>query len=150
MSEIFLAQSDTTAGFLSKSDTLICKIKQKNKAILLESCDLSHIKHISRIPKVLQKSIRRSKKTSFIFPNNRSFRLVCEDCNPCNLANLHHRFLRQFGSLFSSSANKTAHKFNYDFAFESADIIIFDKRGIYEDSPSKIFKIRKNKLKKMR
>lgn len=142
---IFLAQSDTTAGFLSRSDIRICEVKQKSKAILLESCDLAHIKQVSRIPPILNKSIRRIKKTSFIFPNNRSFRVVCEDCDV-----LHYRFLRRFGMLYSSSANKNTMKFDYDFAFKNADIIIYDNRGIYENTPSRIFNVRKNRLKKIR
>lgn len=146
-SVIFLAQSDTTVGFLSKNKERICQIKHspKNKAILMESCDLAHIKRISRIPTILKKSIRRAKKVSFIFPNNYAFRVVSED-----FSKSHYRFLRQFGLLFSSSANKNAMKFDYDFAINNADIIVCDNRGIYENAPSHIFKIQKNALKKIR
>ena len=156
---IFLAQSDTTAGFLSanRAQILNAKHSPKNKAILRESCDLAHIKALTRIPRILQKQMRRAKKSTFIFDNNLSFRVIFAESNGESSpnsrdlgANLHHAFLKRFGTLFSSSANKTGQNFNANFALKNADIIVCDSRGIYEDSPSHIFKTRKSKLKKIR
>ena len=141
---LFLAQSDTTAGFLSKSKNRILSAKQnsQSKPILAESNSLDLIKKHSRIPQKINKAIRRSKKTTFIFQNNKSFRLVCD--------NLHSIFLGNFGLLYSSSANLYRHRFDLNFAINSADILIMDKRGIFETTPSKIFKIRKDRIKKIR
>ncbi len=151
---IFLAQSDTTAGFLSANQMQILNAKNspKNKAILRESCDLSHIKDLSKIPQILCKRIRRAKKTTFIFDNGLSFRVVSESrADSSNKgANLHHAFLKRFGILFSSSANKNGKNFDLRFALQNADIIVRDSRGIYEDLPSTIFKAKKSKLKKIR
>lgn len=155
---IFLAQSDTTAGFLSANQMQILNAKNspKNKAILRESCDLSHIKDLSKIPQILCKRIRRAKKTTFIFDNNLSFRVVSESSGESRAdssnkgANLHHAFLKRFGILFSSSANKNGKRFDLQFALQNADIIVRDSRGIYEDLPSHIFKAKKFKLKKIR
>ena len=148
---IFLAQSDTTAGFLSANPVQILSAKNspKNKAILRESCDIAHIKHLSKIPQILQKHIRRAKKSTFIFDNNLSFRVVCDDFSDKG-TNLHHAFLRRFGTLFSSSANKKGQRFSKSFALQNADIIVSDSRGLREDSPSHIFKVKKSKLKKVR
>ncbi|MGX2982654.1 Sua5 YciO YrdC YwlC family protein [Helicobacter sp. 23-1045] len=148
---IFLAQSDTTAGFLSVNQMRILNAKNspKNKAILRESCDLAHIKNITRIPRILQKRIRRANKTTFIFDNGLSFRVVCDDFSTKG-TNLHHAFLRRFGTLFSSSANKNGGRFDETFAKKSADIIVSDSRRLREDSPSRIFKVKKSKLKKIR
>ena len=148
---IFLAQSDTTAGFLSANQMRILNVKNspKNKAILRESCDLAHIKHLSKIPRILCKRIRRAKTSTFIFDNNLSFRVVRDDFSDKG-TNLHHAFLKRFGTLFSSSANKKGEKFDLRFALKSADIIVSDSRGLREDSPSHIFKVRKSKLKKIR
>lgn len=141
---LFLAQSDTTAGFLSKSKDRILLAKQniQNKPILVESNSLFLIKKHSKIPQKINKAIRRSKKTTFIFQNNKSFRLVDDG--------LHSQFLEHFGLLYSSSANLHKHKFDLNFAINKADVLIMDKRGIFESSPSKIFKIKKYKIKKIR
>ena len=152
---IFLAQSDTTAGFLSANQLRILNVKNspKNKAILRESCDLAHIKNITRIPRILQKRIRRANKTTFIFDNGLSFRVVFAESSgesSANSVNLHHTFLKRFGALFSSSANKKGKNFDLRFALQNADIIVSDSRGLREDSPSHIFKVKKSKLKKIR
>ncbi len=168
---VFLAQCDTTAGFLSANETRINELKNspKDKAILRESCDLAHIKVLSRIPRILQKHLRRAKKTTFIFDNNLSFRVVGEsyfgsNSYESNLSgksckssesrkfspNLHHKFLKQFGALFSSSANQKGKKFERNFALNCADIIVSDNRGFFEDSPSSIFRVKKSKIRKIR
>lgn len=157
---IFLAQCDTTAGFLSVNQARILEIKNspKDKAILRESCDLAHIKVLSRIPRILQRRIRFAKKTTFIFDNNLSFRVVGESCESSgesreshkSSANLHHKFLKRFGTLFSSSANQKGKKFERNFALNGADIIVSDNRGFFEDSPSSIFRVKKSQIRKIR
>lgn len=141
---LFLAQSDTTAGFLSKDRNKITKAKQspKNKMILLESASLSKIKDISRIPKSINTAIRRRKKSTFIFPNNHSFRVVKNE--------MHLRFLKYFGVLYSSSANKHNESFSSSFAQNAVDVVVWDNRGIFESPPSQIFCVRKNRIKKIR
>lgn len=141
---LFLAQSDTTAGFLSKDKNLILKAKQrsKNKAILQTSASIFEIKKICRIPQIINKQIRRVRKTSFIFPNGEAFRVVRDS--------KHKEFLEQFGLMYSSSANISGFGFDKDFAFNVADIIILDRREIYENKPSNIFKIKKNNIQKIR
>lgn len=170
---VFLAQCDTTAGFLSANQARILEVKNspKDKAILRESCDLAHIKALSRIPRILQKHIRFAKKTTFIFDNNLSFRVVGESSEILHLCgkwgkskklrelggkshksnpNLHHAFLKRFGTLFSSSANQKGKKFERNFALNRADIIVSDNRGFFEDSPSSIFRVKKSKIRKIR
>lgn len=170
---VFLAQCDTTSGFLSANQARILEVKNspKDKAILRESCDLAHIKALSRIPRILQKRIRFAKKTTFIFDNNLSFRVVSESSKILHLRsksgeskksrelggkshesnpNLHHTFLKRFGTLFSSSANQKGKKFERNFALNRADIVVSDNRGFFEDSPSSIFRVKKSKIRKIR
>ncbi|RAX54973.1 hypothetical protein CCY99_02210 [Helicobacter sp. 16-1353] len=199
---LFLAQSDTTAGFLSADSKKIIRAKQngENKNLLRESASIGAIKEISRIPQVLNKAIRRRKKTTFIFPNAKSFRVVLENShffcewsknpqygremggnpqtrhemgenpqnpngntnlsenleaspswNPQNLGeNLHLKFLKNFGILYSSSANLHNKSFDKSWAESVADVIIYDNRGIFEYISSHIFQIKKNKIKKIR
>lgn len=143
MNAVFLAQSDTTAGFLSKDKDNITRAKRrpKGKEILIESSSIAIIKRNNRIPKILSKAIRRAEKTTFILPNHSAFRVIKDS--------LHLQFLKPFGMLYSSSANLSSQPFNYDFACKAADIIVLDKRGIYADKPSRIFKAR-HSLKKIR
>lgn len=143
---LFLTQTDTTAGFLSTSKSRICEAKNRSskQEILMEASALSHIKQFSRIPRIL--GLRRAKKTTFIFPNNRSFRLIC-DLSPHSA---HYRFLSRFGALYSSSANESGKNFDYDFAFSRASVVVFDTREICERAPSRIFRVRKNRLKRLR
>lgn len=141
---IYLAQSDTTAGFLSINPHKINELKNrdKQKPILLEISSLDELKNISRIPPKFRYFIRRSKKMTFILPNKKSFRLINEE--------FHLKFLKKFGKLYSSSANKTTKKFDYLQALEMCNILILDKRGIFEGKASKIFQINQNKIKKIR
>lgn len=143
-STLFLTQTDTTAGFLSASKARICEVKKRNKAVLMEASALAEVKRISRIPRILGRAMRRAKKTTFIFPNNCSFRVV-SDCKSA-----HYRFLSRFGVLYSSSANESGKKFDYDFAKSCAGVVVFDAREICECAPSRIFRVRKNRLKKLR
>ncbi|RDU65426.1 Sua5/YciO/YrdC/YwlC family protein [Helicobacter sp. MIT 14-3879] len=144
MKKLFLAQSDTTAGFLSKDKNTILKAKNspKNKRLLIEVSNIALIKQKNRIPNVLNKAIRRANKTTFIFPNKKAFRVIRNS--------LHLDFLNNLGGmLYSSSANLNKENFCYSFAKNKADIIILDKRGIYEATPSKIFQA-KHRIKKIR
>jgi hypothetical protein len=52
--------------------------------------------------------------------------------------------------LYSTSANKTNHKFNFDFASSASDIIVYSKNKFEEKYSSKIYKLTKTKIKKIR
>lgn len=141
---LFLTQSDTTAGFLSKNKNRIIesKNKAKNVNLLREVDSIIELKKHSRIPYILGRKIRRMKKTTFIFESRKSFRVVHDP--------MHNKFLSRFKSLYSSSANLHKERFNYNIAYNLANVVVIDKRGIYESSPSNIFKVRKIYIKKMR
>ena len=146
--KLFLAQTDTTAGFLSASKERICEAKNRplNQGMLIEASALAQVKRISRIPRILGRKMRCAKKTTFIFPNNHSFRVV-GDFAPYRA---HHRFLSNVGALYSSSANEGGKKFDYDFAESCAEVVVLDRREICECAPSQIFRVRKNKIRKFR
>ena len=63
---------------------------------------------------------------------------------------MHNKFLSRFKSLYSSSANLHKERFNYDVVYNLSDVVVIDKRGIYEGFPSRIFKVRKFYIKKIR
>ena len=141
---IYLTQTDTTVGLLSQNKEKLNYIKNRplNQPILREVDSLETLKSFVRVPKMHKKRIRRSKKTTFIFPNGESFRVVKD--------NRHLEFLKKFKWMYSTSANLHGKKFNEKWAKEIADIIVEDKRGFFEGKASNIYKISRNRIKKIR
>ncbi len=142
---IYLTQTDTTVGFLSSDDKKLASIKQRDiiKKTLRVVDSFKTLKTHTRIPKNKRKLIRNSKFTTFIYPNNDSFRFVNKNC-------LHHKFIKKFGTLYSTSANVTNEKFNLEFAVEKCDIEVLNDVEYFDTHSSKILKITKNKLIKIR
>jgi tRNA A37 threonylcarbamoyladenosine synthetase subunit TsaC/SUA5/YrdC len=142
---VYLTQTDTTVGFLSFDEAKLSLIKKRDKKqknlMALDSFKI--LKTYVNIPKKFRKLIRNSKNTTFIYKNSKSFRVVDKNSN-------HHRFIKKFSSLYSTSANKTKKDFNINFAFNNCDIAIFSKDDFFQTKPSKIYKLYKNKLLKIR
>ena len=140
---IYLTQTDTTVGFLSQDFKKLNQIKNRNinKKVLIEVDSLKTLKKFTRVPKKFKKQVRRAKKTTFIYPNGNSFRVVKDE--------VHLRFLKKFKWMYSTSANLSGEKFDKSWAIKQADIIVEDKKGLFEGEASKIYKIRK-KIKKIR
>lgn len=141
-SSVMLAQTDTTAGFLSKDSVSINSKKgaPMDKPLLMEVASLSAIGH--RIPTAMRNLVRRSSRTSYILPNSVSFRVV--------VAGLHRDFLRGFTWLYSSSANPSKDTFSMQFALSKSDIIVLDERGLFATKSSNIFKLGRSRIKKVR
>lgn len=75
---VFLAQSDTTAGFLCANPKKLNRLKKRdeNQKILLALSDFRQLKRRFRIPLFAKKMVRNARKTSFVLPNGESFRVV--------------------------------------------------------------------------
>ncbi|WP_299040817.1 Sua5/YciO/YrdC/YwlC family protein [uncultured Campylobacter sp.] len=139
---IYLAQTDTTAGFLSKDLKKLNAIKNRplNQPCLICVSKFSALKELSRAPKKYKNLIRRSKKTTFIYPNLKAIRVVKD--HP------HTKLLDKLGWAYSTSANPHKKAFDIEFAVANADIIIDTK---FTPAPaSKIYKISKTNIKKIR
>ena len=139
---IYLTQTDTTVGLLSKNKEELNKIKKRelNKPILKEVDSFSTLKEFVRVPKNFRNIVRRAKKTTFIYQNKDSFRVV-KDEN-------HLRFLKKFKWMYSTSANLHKQKFDKNWAFSVADVIVGSE--FKEGKASTIIKIGKRKCKKLR
>ncbi len=142
---VYLAQTDTTVGFLSSDDKKLSIIKQRdtNQKILQVVDSFKTLKKYTRIPKKMRKKVRYSKLTTFIYPNQLSFRVV-------NNNSQHHNFIKKFNCLYSTSANITKKDYDEDFAFSNSDIILFTKNKFSQNISSKIYKINNKKIKKLR
>lgn len=132
---IILAQSDTTAGFLSQDKRALNRTKgrQEQQEILRTFASFAALAQFARIPNAHKHFVRRASQTSFVLSPQKAFRVV--------QIPYHADFLRYFGWLYSTSANAHKQKFSLEFALHHADIVALDSRGIYEDKPSRIFKL---------
>jgi len=142
---VYLVQTDTTVGFSSSDDEKLSLVKQRprSKKILNTVDSFKTLKKYTRVPKKFRKQVRRSSLTTFIYPNEKSFRLINSNIN-------FHSFIQKFGILYSTSANKTGKSFEYEFAQMHSDIIVEDKNGFFESSASRIIKINKSRKKLIR
>lgn len=142
---VYLVQTDTTVGFSSSSDERLSEVKQrpKSKKILHTVDSFSTLKKHTRIPKKYRKFVRNSKRTTFIYPNLKSFRVVDKNCK-------FYDFISKFHILYSTSANLTGNKFDEKFALENSDIIVENTEGFSETTASKIYKISNNSRKRIR
>ena len=142
---VYLIQTDTTVGFSSFNDEKLSSIKQRpsNQKNLKTLDSFSTLKEFTRVPKKFRKIVRASSKTTFIYPNLNSFRVVDKVSN-------FYDFIKKFKILSSTSANKTKKSFDYDFAFEKCDVEVVGNVGFFETTSSKIYKISKNRLKRIR
>ncbi len=141
---LYLTQTDTTVGFLSKDRTSIAKVKNRdiNQPFLITLSSLEKQKRLVRTPNKFKNRVRRSKKTTFLYPNKKAIRIVKE--TP------HYNFLKKFDFLYSSSANIHGSDFDYAFAYKNVDIIIEDRYGFLQKSASSFYKIAKKKIIKLR
>ena len=142
---VYLVQTDTTIGFSSINDEKLSNIKQrdKNQKILKTVDSFDTLKNFTRVPKKYRNMVRKSNKTTFIYPNLDSFRVVNKDSHFFD-------FIKKFKILSSTSANKTKENFEYKFASQKSDVEVINNLGFFETSSSKIYKIGKNNLNKIR
>ncbi len=141
---VYLTQTDTTVGFLSSDDKKLSYIKKRdaNKKTLQVVDSFQTLQSCTRIPKKFRKEIRKSSKTTYIYPNKKAFRVV-------EKSSIHHQFIKKFSLLYSTSANITANNFNEEFAMDNADIIVYNDK-FQETTSSSIYLLTKNKKKKIR
>lgn len=141
---IILTQTDTTVGFLSQNANRLAKVKKRpqTKEFLRVIDSFATLKNFVRVPKKFRKVVRNSKKTTFIYPNKKAFRVVQDE--------FHKEFIKKFKWFYSTSANESTKSFDINFATGNCDIIIYDSRGFSEKNPSKIIKLSKVKRKRLR
>ncbi len=140
---IILAQTDTTVGFLSQDALALERIKGRpeGKPFLKVFVSLSLLQSTIRIPLKYRSWMRHASKTTFVI-KNQAVRYVREPS--------HMHLIKQYGWLYSTSANKSGYPYDENFCFNHSDIIIEDSREFFLSPPSKIFKITSTHSKKLR
>ncbi len=142
---VYLVQTDTTVGFSSANDEKLSKLKNRPKSqkTLQTVCSFNTLKQYTRVPKKFRKVVRKSKKTTFIYPNSKSFRVIDKKDDFFD-------FINKFSILYSSSANLTKQKFDEEFSYKACDVIVKNKKAFSENIASSIIKINKKSKKKIR
>ena len=142
--KIYLTQTDTTVGFLSQDYKKLNNIKNRplEQKVLKEVDCLNTLKNFVRVPNRYKKMVRRTKKSTFIYKNGNSYRVVKDK--------RHLEFLKKFKWMYSTSANLTGQNFDKKWAISKADVIVEGKEGLFEGEASKIYKINNYKIKKIR
>ncbi len=141
---VYLIQTETTVGFLSQNSEKLAFSKNRNKTQAFIKCvdSLETLKEFTRVPARFKNQVRRSKKTTFIYPNNQAIRVVKDE--------EHLKFLKKLKWAYSSSANLTQKNFDENYAKQKADIIVEDKRGFFEANASSMMKINSKKARRLR
>ena len=141
---VFLVQTDTTIGLLSKDAYRLSKIKQrdKKKPFLKSVSSFKTLKDETRVPIKFKKFIRRKRKATFIYPNKKAIRVV-QDTS-------HQKFLQKFGWFYSTSANKSGENFDFNYIEDKVDIIVFNQIGFLDKSSSALFALNKEHIRRKR
>ncbi|HHD74354.1 MAG TPA: Sua5 YciO YrdC YwlC family protein [Nitratifractor sp.] len=137
---VFLTNTDTTIGFISKEKNSLdsAKNRPKNKKYINALATLRALK--KRVPKPYRKIVRRAKKTTFILNKDYSFRVIKDK---------HHKLLiDRLESAYTSSANESGKEYNFEYGYNHADVIVFPLGTNSE--PSHIYKLGRYKIKKIR
>lgn len=141
---VYLAQTETTAGFLSHDAQALCAIKHRplDKSFLISVDSLATLKELTRVPKYHKKYIRNAQKTTFVYSSTQAIRVVKDT--------IHQSFLHKLKWAYSTSSNLSGAPFDEAFAISKADVIVYTPQGFFESTPSRIFKLGKMKFKKLR
>jgi tRNA A37 threonylcarbamoyladenosine synthetase subunit TsaC/SUA5/YrdC len=141
---VYLAQTETTAGFLSQNAEALARIKNRpsGKSFLISVDSLQTLCSFTRVPKRHKNSVRRAKKTTFAYPCGLAIRVVKDEA--------HLQFLQKLKWSYSTSSNPSGKGFDEVYAQEKADVILFTCKGFFESKPSSILKLGKRKMRKLR
>lgn len=139
---IFLAQTDTTAGFLSKDLKALNYVKNRplNQPCLITTAKFSQLLNLARVPKKFKNRVRKAKKTTFLYKNKRAIRVIKDE--------KHEKFLANFDWLYSTSANKHGKNFDEKWARSVADVVVDE--NFSQNGASKIIKVSNRNIKRLR
>jgi len=141
---IILTQTDTTVGFLSQDASKLFEIKSRPKTkpfLKVYNSLLTFKKDFKRIPSSHKKSFRRAKKMTFVI-KNQAVRIAPFTLNS--------QYFKTICWQYSTSANESGKDFNRLFCEEKSDIIIENRKRLFETNSSKIYKINNNKKRRLR
>lgn len=140
-SDILLFQTDTTVGLASQDTQKLSYVKSRSEHKQFLKIYSSFHNYPYRVPSHFKNRVRRSKKTTFIV-NNRAFRVA--------KASIDSSLLNSYTWYYSTSANRSGASFDEEFCKSVADIVIEDRDGLYESTPSRLIKLHQSKMEILR
>ncbi len=116
--KLYLTQTDTTLGFVSQDASKIDRAKRRlpNKHYIRTVNSFALLQSFSRVPQKHKNWVRRAKRTTFIMPNGRSFRVV--------RGSEHNLLLDRVGWFYSSSANLSGEGYDAVYAREQCEVLV--------------------------
>ena len=141
---VYLAQTDTTVGFLSTDPLKLAEAKNRKitQPFLLCVDTFKKQKKLTRTPKKFRALVRRSKKTTFLYPNKKAIRVVHDS--------RHNQLLKGFDFLYSTSANAHQKAFLLSYAIDKADIMIVPPSGFEEADSSRFYRLTSRRRLRLR
>jgi tRNA A37 threonylcarbamoyladenosine synthetase subunit TsaC/SUA5/YrdC len=140
--KVFLTATDTTVGFVSQNAKKLTEIKKRppHKHYIKAVNSLQTLKSFTRVPTAHKKRLRRARRTTFVMPDGHSYRVVKD--------RRHLLLLERLKWAYTTSANLSGLPYDEAFAKEAADIIVAPLEE--HKTPSRIYKLGKNRLKRIR
>jgi len=140
---LYLTPTDTTIGFVSQNPNKIDQAKRRlpNKHYIKVVNSLSTLKEFTRVPTVHKNRVRRARRTSFIFQNGLSYRVVKES--------QHNLLLDRLKWVYSSSANLSGADYDESYAKKQAEVIVSIPRKV-QGRASKIYYLGQRRVKVIR
>ena len=141
---VFLTQTDTTIGFVSQNAARLTEIKQRppHKHYIKALPSLQKLKTFTRIPERHKNRVRRAKRSTFIFPDGHSYRII-RDTD-------HLQLIQKLGWAYTTSANISGKLYDREFAEDAADVIVKFPTKKSRKNASQIFKLNNIKIKRIR
>ncbi|WP_292656419.1 Sua5 YciO YrdC YwlC family protein [Nitratifractor sp.] len=139
---LFLSDTDTTVGFISKDARRIDRAKQRppSKHYITALPSLRSLTTLTRIPRSHRRRIRRRRHESYILPSGHSYRIVHNA--------RHLLLLKRLGRAYTSSANLSDAPYEEAYARQAADVIV-EPLGPPR-APSRIYRLGRQKMKRLR
>jgi len=143
-STVYLTPTDTTMGFISQSAERLTQIKQRppHKHYIKALPSLRSLTAQVRIPENYKNMIRRSTRSTFIFPDTHSYRVI--------RVQRHRALIEKLGWAYTTSANPSGGDFDKNFAERAADVLIAYPDVPGEKRASSIFKLNNITMRRYR
>jgi len=140
---VYLTATDTTVGFISQDADRLDAIKGRpaHKYYIVALPSLRALRSKTRIPLRHRNRVRRARRTTFVLPDGRSWRVIHDP--------RHRRIIQELGWAYTTSANRSGGAYDEVWAREKADGVI-EPLEANAPAPSTILKISKARIRKLR
>jgi tRNA A37 threonylcarbamoyladenosine synthetase subunit TsaC/SUA5/YrdC len=140
---LYLTATDTTIGFVTQDAARLDAVKGRppHKHYIRAVDSLATLQRHTRVPPRHRNRLRRARRTTFILPDGRSWRVIHEP--------RHQQLISEMGGwAYTTSANRSGEPYDEAWARSVADRVIEPLEA--QAAPSTILRINHRTLKKLR